>query len=387
MTTIKVRTLLEIAPKLPVETSILLRGKHGIGKSDIVRQIAAKIGVNEGFTSFPVIDRRMSQMSEGDMLGLPIVTGNSTKFLPPDWFVFACENPCALFLDELNRASIEVMQCAFQIVLNREMNGHKLHPQTRVFAAVNNSSEYTINEIDPALLDRFWCVDVDPDTKDWIKWAQELAEPRIHENVVEFIRGQDKWLDPSRSGAASDVSPSRRSWEFLNRALLNAGLMETPGNDAFYHMSLGFVGTEATIAFHSFVSTIDNAVTGEEIINDYKKVKPRLEKLGQEKLNIAVEKVTDYCVKNLKELDKKQAKNFRQFMQSLPGELRVACWCAFTAAGVDKLELTKSAHPHVIDLILEVVGVKVGGDPNQKPVIPEFMKKQQEEAAAKAAAK
>jgi hypothetical protein len=161
--------------------------------------------------------------------------------------------------------------------------------------------------------------------------------------------------------------------------------METPNNDAFYHMSLGYVGTEATIAFHSFVNTIDAAVTGEEIINQYKKVKDRLDKLGQEKLNIAVEKVTEYLLKEVKELDKKQAKNFKEFMKSLPGELRVACWCSITSAGVDKLELTRSAHPHVIDLILEVVGVKSGGDPNQKPVIPELMKKQQEEMAKKAA--
>ena len=138
MTTMSIQTFIKVASKLPIETSILLRGSHGIGKSQVVRQMAALF-------SLPVIDRRLSQMSEGDMIGLPSTDGEVTRFNPPDWYKQACAKPMCLFLDELNRATPEVMQAAFQIVLDRELNGWKLHPQTRVYAAVNSSAAYTVN--------------------------------------------------------------------------------------------------------------------------------------------------------------------------------------------------------------------------------------------------
>src|SRR5437867_2646181 len=85
----------------------------------------------------------------------PSTDWNVTRFNPPEWYMQACERPMVLFLDELNRATNEVMQAAFQIVLDRQLNGWKLHPLTRVYAAINMGANYTVNEMDPALLDRF----------------------------------------------------------------------------------------------------------------------------------------------------------------------------------------------------------------------------------------
>ena len=49
-----------ITAKYPV----LIRGRHGIGKSELVYQTAKDLGL-------PVVERRASQMTEGDLLGLP----------------------------------------------------------------------------------------------------------------------------------------------------------------------------------------------------------------------------------------------------------------------------------------------------------------------------
>jgi hypothetical protein len=348
MTAMSVRTFLKVAPKLPIETSVLLRGNHGIGKSQVVRQVAKGFGLE-------VIDRRLSQMSEGDMVGLPSTDGEVTRFNPPDWYKSACKKPVALFLDELNRATPEVMQAAFQVVLDRELNGWKLHPQTRVYAAINASSAYTVNEMDPALLDRFWAIDLTPDTADWLAWAKESGT--VHENIITFIAGNEKWLDPPKNVEASQVSPSRRSWERLSKALVSNGVADTPDDALFYPLCLGYVGTEATIAFHGFVKTLDAQVTGEEIIEDYSKTKKKIAKLGQEKLNVAIEKVADYVTKNLTTLNDKQGQNLKDFMGDLPAELRVSAWSKLTAGGVDKLELAKSVHKWCVTHILDVFGV------------------------------
>jgi hypothetical protein len=351
MTTMSVRTFLKVSSKLPVETSVLLRGNHGLGKSQVVRQVAKGFGLE-------VIDRRLSQMSEGDMIGLPSTDGEVTRFNPPEWYKNACKKPVALFLDELNRATPEVMQAAFQVVLDRELNGWKLHPQTRVYAAINSSAAYSVNEMDPALLDRFWAIDLTPDTQDWLTWAKESGA--IHENIITFIAGNEKWLDPPKGGEASAVSPSRRSWERLSHALVSNGVADLPDDALFYPMCLGYVGTEATIAFHGYVKTIDAQVTGEEIIEGYAKVKSKIAKLGQEKLNVSIEKVADYVTKNLKVLDDNQGANLRDFMGDLPAELRVAAWSKLTAGGVNNLELAKSVHKWCVNHILSVFGVDKG---------------------------
>jgi hypothetical protein len=360
MTTMQVRTFLKVAPLLPGETSVLLRGAHGIGKSQVVRQVAKHFNL-------PVTDRRLSQMSEGDMIGLPSTDGEVTRFNPPDWYKAACKSPVCLFLDELNRATPEVMQAAFQIVLDRELNGWKLHPNTRVFAAINTGGTYTVNEMDPALLDRFWTVDLTPDTQDWLTWAKESG--KVHDNVVTFIAGNEKWLDPPKGGDPGAVSPSRRSWERLSNALCLANVAELPDDPMFYPLCLGYVGTEATIAFHGYVKTIDAQVTGQEIIEEFDKVKKKIDRLGQEKLNIAIEKMADYVTKNLATLDDNQGKNLRAFMNHLPAELRVSAWSKLTAGGVEKLELAKSVHKWCVDGILSVFGVDKGAE-TKTPATP-----------------
>jgi ribosomal protein S17E len=347
MTTMSIKTFLNVSAKLPGETSVLLRGPHGIGKSQVVRQVAKGFGLT-------VTDRRLSQMTEGDMVGLPSTDGEVTRFNPPDWYKAACDKPVCLFLDELNRATPEVMQAAFQIVLDRELNGWKLHPQTRVFAAINASAAYTVNEMDPALLDRFWTIDLTPTVADWVAWAREGA---VHDSVVEFIAGNEKWLDAPKDAEPGKVTPSRRSWERLSTALSSAGVVEAPDDHLFYPMCLGFIGTEATIAFHSFVKTIDNQVSGEEVLKDYSKVKKKVKKLGQEKQNILIEKVAEYVTKQLKTIDEKQGPNLRDFMNDLPGELRVSAWSKLTAGGVENLELAKAVHKYCVEAILEVFGV------------------------------
>jgi hypothetical protein len=348
MTTMSIKTFISVANVLPGTTSVLLRGPHGIGKSQIIRTVAAGFGLE-------VIDRRLSQMTEGDMIGLPSTDGEVTRFNPPEWFKRACVAPVALFLDELNRATGEVMQAAFQVVLDRELNGWKLHPETRVYAAVNASAAYTVNEMDPALLDRFWTIDLTPSVEDWLAWA----EGNVHENVVSFIKTNQKWLDSPKNAEASTVAPSRRSWERLSAALVKAGVVDQPDGHLFYPICLGFIGTEATIAFHGYVKTMDRQVSGEEIVNKYHEVKAKVAKLGQEKLNVAIEKVTDYLfTNNVTTLTDEQGANLRDFMKDLPGELRTSAWSKWTSKGMEKIELAKSIHKWCVDSLLESFGVK-----------------------------
>lgn len=359
--TMSIGTFLKVAPKLPNNISVLLRGKHGIGKSQLVAQIAKEAGL-------PLIDRRLSQMSEGDMIGLPSTDGNTTRFNPPDWYKAACENPVCLHLDEFNRALPEVMQAAFQVVLDRELNGHKLHPQTRVFASINVGAEYSVNEMDPALLRRFWVIDLEPSVEDWVEWAR----PRLDTVVVDFINGDSKWLDPPKNADSSDLSqvhPTRHSWERLDATLkainvaVNAEADPKEILDAqhelFYPTCLGFIGVEATIQFRDFAKSVDRRVSGADILNKYPKVREKVLRLGQEKWNVCIEKLAEEIDKTAK-VSAAQAKNVESFMRDLPGELRISLWAKLTSKGISKIEQAKSVWKNCMPLILEVFNVAKG---------------------------
>src|SRR6476469_9741112 len=96
---IDVKELLEVLRLTPSEQNVMLIGKHGIGKSEIIRQFYEhEHGLN-------VVAFFLGQMSDpGDLIGLlhkEEATGRSV-FLPPYWWP-TDGKPVALFLDELNR--------------------------------------------------------------------------------------------------------------------------------------------------------------------------------------------------------------------------------------------------------------------------------------------
>lgn len=353
-----IQTFMATARRLPPDTTVLLRGETGIGKSTVVRQLARFIAAAEKIADYPVIDRRLSQMSEGDLVGLPSTDGETTRFNPPDWYKKACKQPCVLFLDELNRATHEVMQSAFQIVLDRELNGWKLHPQTRVYSAINIGGNYTVNEVDPALLDRFWVVDLKPTLEDFLAYAR--GEGEMLPVIPDFVQAHEKFLDPGKNVEPGSKTTTRRSWERLSRALIHAGLGETPMDPAFYPVCIGYIGVEATIAFTDFAKTQDNRVNGENVVEEYGKYRPKVKKLTHDRLNGLIEKVAEYVTKNLTTLTETQGKNVQRFMEDLTGEHRISCWGKMTAQGLDKLELAKSLHKYCAKSILDVFGVPMG---------------------------
>jgi hypothetical protein len=384
-----IANFLRAAKALPEDSSMLLKADHGLGKSQVVRQLRTMLKADfaEELGEFEFIDRRLSQMSEGDMIGLPSTDGDVTRFNPPYWFMRACRKPCFVFLDELNRATPEVMQAAFQIVLDRELNGHKLHPLSRVASAVNTGASYSVNEIDPALGDRFFVVDLVPTVADWLKWSRaeciietskKFGKVNCHPVVTDFIQGNQKWLDTPQDADPARCHPSRRSWERVSDTLQHAGIAETPEDKLFYLLTMGYVGVEAAIAFRDFAKNYDNQISGKEILQGYhtKKVKAKVKRQGQEALNTCIDKVADHLSK-CDTLDDRQGKNLRDFMNDLPGELRIACWGKLTRDGIEKIELAKAIHKWCAEGMLKVFGVPMGeAGIGVVPDIPGIFKKE-----------
>lgn len=335
---------------------VLIRGRHGIGKSELVYQIARDLGL-------PVVERRASQMTEGDLVGLPSINGNRTSFNPPDWFKQACEQPVALFLDEVDRATIEVRQGIFELTDSRKLNGHMLHPGTRIFAAVNggkHAQQYQVGEMDPAELDRWSVFDVEPTVEDWLVWAKD----NVTGIVWDFINNHRQHLEHQGEFEPNKKYPSRRSWKRCNDVLAHANLLGEEHNKDVVPLAAAFVGYEAAIELGTFIQNYKRLVTPNDIIVDGKF--SMVEKFSiNEHIQLIEKMEANKCFGEV--LPAEQMQNVAQYFFMLPSEVAMKLWKVIGKPPSPK-ENTIALHK------IHVNGVKLG-DHVTKMLSPDTKKK------------
>ena len=302
-----------LAQRLPV----MIRGRHGVGKSEVVYQTARILGL-------PVVERRASQMTEGDLIGLPKTDGDVTSFCPPDWFQEACDKPVVLFFDEVDRAVNEVRQGLFELTDSRKLFGKAIHPDTVIIAAVNggeHGSQYQVGEMDPAELDRWTVFDVEPTVEDWLDWGKDNVDGLIWD----FVNQNRSHLDHGEDFEPNKVYPSRRSWKRLNDCLVNAGLLtpESKGDANVYHLSAAFVGMEAAVAFNDFAQNYERQVTIEMILDDGQVAKTSDFGINEHCALIEKMEASDTFKE---EVDENQIQNLADYFVTLPSEAAMKLW-------------------------------------------------------------
>jgi hypothetical protein len=318
------KTFLAIAPhilnqKLPV----LIRGRHGVGKSEIVYQIAAE-------RNLPIVERRASQMTEGDLLGLPdtcetAISGRkATTWNAPDWMVTACEQPVLLFLDEVDRATLEVRQGLFELTDSRKINGWKLHPETLIIAAVNggeHGAQYQVGEMDPAELDRWTVFDVEPSVEDWLGWAKDSVD----EVLWDFINHNRTHLEHAGEFEPNKVYPSRRSWKRFNDVAVPTNAFTQDGQDGelLYNLATAFVGFEGAVALKDFVERYEWQVSVEDLLDDGQF--DRTVNWGINDHCAMIEKI-EASGRLSEDLSEEQVTNVATYFCSLPSEAAMKLW-------------------------------------------------------------
>lgn len=311
------KTFIKVVPFVTaVRKPVLVRGRHGVGKSQVVYQLAKELGL-------PVVERRASQMTEGDLLGLPSTDGNVTSWNPPEWYKTACTHPVALFLDEVDRATPEVRQGIFELTDSRKLAGFELHPDTLIFAAVNggeHGEQYQVGEMDPAELDRWTVFDVEPTTEDWLDWAGDV----IHDVVWNFINQNHTHLEHKDDYEPNKVYPSRRSWHRLSECLAAGNLLDDGADSSIvFNLTNSFVGFEAAVAFKDFVDNYDRQVTVEDILDDGK-----VELTADFGINEHAALITKMEQSKAFEdkLDADKVQNLANYYITLPSEVAMKLW-------------------------------------------------------------
>jgi hypothetical protein len=226
-------------------TPVMMWGPPGVGKSQMVSEVAARHGV-------PVIDIRLSQMEPSDLRGIPFRTGESVEWAIPAILPNAKRHgeKGILFLDEITSAPPSVSAAAYQLILDRRLGAYEVPPGWAIFAAGNRQGDRGVTYAMPApLANRFSHFEVEANLDDWSQWAYEN---NIDDRLIGFLRFRPELLfdfDPSRNPTAF---PTPRSWEFAHRALQKFG--DQP--DLLGPALAACVGQAAGIEFSAYLANL-----------------------------------------------------------------------------------------------------------------------------------
>lgn len=301
--------------------AIMITGRHGIGKSGVMRQIAAEV------CGLPLIDRRIGQMCEGDLVGLQKIDGAFTQFLPVEFIYRASKEPHFLFFDEANRGTKEVMQVMFQLVLDYELNGVVLHPDTRIAIAVNEGSQYTVTQMDPALRDRFFYVELEPTVDEWTEWAKGAD---LRPEIVSYVTQHPTHLDTPADTRIAGRTPSRRAWHMfsapLDRMMMQDGFAVENDECMFELFSLasGFLGDAVAADFKEYVLENCKRPTAEDVLNDWPTTRARLARMGGNPWMHIIDTVSDWAKTG--RMTDAQRDMFCDMFNEAPAEYRMALW-------------------------------------------------------------
>ena len=319
----------------------LVSGKHGIGKSAMIKSIAAELGgvciTVEGGT-----------LKEGEITGLPYQYKDEDgkirfRFLPyyaieriqneerqifessgvivsDDSALIGDENryalndlssderveairsgrihPVIIFIDEINRTENTVYKELMNILLTRSVNGYQFPWWVLFVGAMNPSTQnsiYATNEMDPAQLDRFIKIKVGDNAREWLKFGKSTG---VSPSILSFIKDNPKCLSSDSKDLSDEEkpTPSPRGWDMVDTLLKSEPMLrcfftekendpKVVERDMKNLVTAKLGSSVATMFFASLVSQT-RAILPEEIFADDENlsaIKPALERLSAAK--------------------------------------------------------------------------------------------------------
>lgn len=238
-----------LRPAYEARIPMLAIGHKGIGKSEVVKQFAAEHNLD-------FIDIRLAYLEAQDIVGFPYrdeATGRML-FAAPDWLPL--EGKGILFLDEINRARIDVLQAVFQLVRDREIGGitkngtpYRLPEGYSIVAAMNPDTpdgEYLVTQMDGSLYDRFVKVAVKAELSDFRRYVKTAG--RFHETLKAFILGEELLLsDTTPPEVEVDATP--RGFEMFGKLI---SVLHPDEHALIQPLGEGVIGKTNTTAYILF---------------------------------------------------------------------------------------------------------------------------------------
>ena len=294
---------------------VFLHGESSEGKSARVKQIDPDCVI-----------LYLSNATPESLNGKSVYDANKGEIvdMPPSWYVKLkkkCEeepdNIHVLFFDELTNALPSIQGMAFNIILDREVNGvWKLPSNCRIAASGNDMDEsLAANELAKPLFNRLAHVYIKTTVPNWLKWA---SKNNIHPAIYAFVAyNGEKVLRTPYNGEKPHADPRR--WEMASKMLY------ATNNPYLLRGIIGEGITEQLVAFcKQTVITLDDVLNHNYTNEDLK-------------MNVSQKYMTAV---GLSLVDEKHVKEVREFVTNLGAEICAtfdSMWCHGDEERIKKL--------------------------------------------------
>lgn len=171
-------------------TKIIITGRSGWGKSEMVAQVAKEKGME-------LIDFRLSEVLPEDLVGIPKVRDDYYEYVPPKWLYEVVNHPdkkYLLFLDEITQGTPEVLNICYKIFDKVTKVGNYTLENVSVVGATNyqNESNY-LSELPTPLKNRACMIELDHNVSTSAlylinKYKFDKDEPLISKAIRSCIR-------------------------------------------------------------------------------------------------------------------------------------------------------------------------------------------------------
>ena len=289
---------------------VLLEGRHGVGKSQLIEQAADELGIS-------CITRDLSLMEPPDLIGLPVHDNGRTKYSPPSFL--PDDGKGLLVFEELNRSEKYMMAPCLQLLTARTLNDYSLPKGWLCVAAINPASDgYDTSQLDPALLSRFVRIEIVPCVKSWIAWGTDSG---VHPAVLRFVSQTPDIF------AASESNP--RSWAYVSeilRAYQSIGLSD---ENLLLVTLAGVIGDSLATAFVQASLREEESIPADMILREYEKARTTVRQWVKEKRMDLLNSTVHGVMVSLQNVDTASevasgatlSRNLGLFIDDLPADL------------------------------------------------------------------
>lgn len=217
---------------------ILLIGPPGIGKTQIMEQIASECGV--GLVAYTI-----THHTRQSAVGLPMITEESydgedytvTSYTMSEIIasVYRCMEKTGkkegiLFIDEINCVS-ETLTPAMLQFLQCKTFGNRAVPQGWIIVAAGNPPEYnkSVREFDMVTLDRVRSIEVEADLDVWMRYA---AAQHVHSVIMSYLQLRKKNFYRIETDVDGLRFVTARGWEDLGALMQMYEELDIPVTEA-----------------------------------------------------------------------------------------------------------------------------------------------------------
>ncbi len=204
---------------------VLLMGPPGIGKTQIMEQIA-------GESDLALVAYTITHHTRQSAVGLPYITKKIyggreyqvTEYTMSEIIASVCDTMEAsgkkegiLFIDEINCVSETLAPTMLQFLQQKTFGNQKV-PQGWIIVSAGNPPEYnkSVRDFDVVTLDRVKVIDVDPDFEVWKAYAYEAG---IHNAVISYLDMHRENFFRCESTVDGKRFVTARGWEDLSQII------------------------------------------------------------------------------------------------------------------------------------------------------------------------